>query len=206
MERNAPIQHKGKKLDYTAEANFENEEQARDFYKIAKRRLLHPYDWYRIANLPGAKFVITDHEGRDLIRKMREGDLLRIDIPGPGNSTGDGFDWVRIEEISEHIEEPTVESCSVTVRPAANPREKDNTEIAHFFKNIATSTFLVKREKTRLKAEYHGRNELINLEVDKLSDKLRNALVGLLAKLGLSTPQWKSLIEGFVDTNRKQND
>jgi hypothetical protein len=48
-------------------------------------------------------------------------------------------------------------------------------------------------------AEYHGRNELVNKDVDKITDKLRNIVVGLAAKLGMSFSQWKSLIEGLVD-------
>lgn len=203
MKNPIPPQHEGKQLDHVAEVTFDNEKQSREFYQIARNRLLHPYEWYRIAKTPGARFFLTDQEGRGLIRKMRERDLLQIDIPGPGNSTGDGFDWVQIEEILDQTEDPTEEFCSVTVRPTANPKNGNDEEIAHFFKNIATSTFLVKRDHTLVRAEYHGRNELININVTELTDKLRNTLVGFMAKLGLSTSQWKGLIEGFVDTKRK---
>lgn len=198
-----PIQHKGKQLDHIARTTFDSEAQSIEFYQIAKNRLLHPYEWYRIAKVPGARFVLTDQQGRDLIRKMRKGDLLRIDIPGPGSSIGDGYDWVEIEEIEETISQSSGESCSVTVRPTQNPRQRETDEVAHFFKHISSSTFLVKRTQNVVQAEYHGRNELINLDSTTLTDKFRNALVGIMAKLGLSTPQWKGLIEGFVDTKLK---
>lgn len=203
MKHSIPPQHDGKQLDHFAEITFDNDKQSRDFYQIARSRLLHPYEWYRIAKVPGATFVLADKSGRKLIRKMREGDFLQIDIPGPGSSVGDGYDWVLIEEIRDQIGNPSEESCYVTVRPAANPKSDDYGEIAHFFEKMATSTFLIKRVHTNVRAEYHGRNEVINLDTSKLSDKLRNSLVGIMAKLGLSTPQWKGLIEGFVDPKIK---
>jgi len=47
---------------------------------------------------------------------------------------------------------------------------------------------------------------VINLDVDLLSDKLRNLLIGIGAKLGASFPQWKSLLKGIMDTNPRQDD
>jgi hypothetical protein len=85
----------------------------------------------------------------------------------------------------------------MTVRPAANPlNQKDDT--AHFFKDTATSTFQVKRIDNEVYAEVHGRNELANTETDQMTDNIRNTLVGWSAKLGLSAPQWKSLVTGLV--------
>lgn len=202
MKSTVPQQHEGKQLDHYTAVTFDNEWQAKEFYETAKTRLLHPYEWYRIATIPASTFTLTDCQGVKLIRKMRIGDLIRIDIPGPGSSNGEGYDWVLIEEIIDNTE-GAEQYCSVTVRPTSNP-ENDDPEIAHFFKGIATSTFLVKRAHLTVQAEYHGRNEVINLDADKWSDRLRNMAVGLMAKIGLSSPQWKGLIEGFVDTKTKK--
>jgi len=200
MKDPIPPQHEGKQLDLQSERTLDSVEQSKDFYQLVKTRLLHAHEWYHIAEVPAATFVLTDWVGNKLMRKMQENDLLRIDIPGPGNSSGDGYDWVRVDKITEE-ENLTDELCSVTLRPTSNP-ENDDKEVAHFFKSMATSTILVKREGLKVIVEYHGRNELINSDTSKLTDKIRNMVVGLAAKLGLSFSQWKSLIEGLVDDKK----
>lgn len=203
MKDPTPQQYIGKQLDLQAETSLDDVKESKEFFNIVKKRLLRSFEWYDIAKIPAATFVLTDHRGRELLREMRENDLIRIDIPGPGNSSGNGFDWVKVEKITgEKNEEKDEEFCSITLRPTSNP-EEDNDEIAHFFKSMATSTLLVKRQNITVSAEYHGRNELINEDTDNLTDKLRNIIVGLAAKLGLSFSQWKSLIEGLVDKTRQ---
>lgn len=202
MKDPTPPQYAGKQLDLHAETLLDSEQESKEFFNTVKKRLLRSFEWYDIAKIPAATFVLTDHLGRELLREMRESDLIRIDIPGPGNSSGNGFDWVKVEKITgEKNEEKDEELCSITLRPTSNP-EEDNDEIAHFFKSMATSTLLVKRQNLHVRAEYHGRNELINENTTKLTDKLRNIIVGLAAKFGLSFSQWKSLIEGLVDKTR----
>lgn len=203
MKDPTPQQYIGKQLDLQAETSLDDVKESKEFFNIVKKRLLRSFEWYDIAKIPAATFVLTDHRGRELLREMRENDLIRIDIPGPGNASGNGFDWVKVEKITgEKNEEKDEEFCSITLRPTSNP-EEDNDEIAHFFKSMATSTLLVKRQNITVSAEYHGRNELINEDTDNLTDKLRNIIVGLAAKLGLSFSQWKSLIEGLVDKTRQ---
>lgn len=68
---------------------------------------------------------------------------------------------------------------------------------------MATSTLLIKRENRDVIAEYHGRNEVVNSDITKVTDKIRNIVVGIAAKLGLSFSQWKSLIEGLVEKEEK---
>ncbi|TCK83581.1 hypothetical protein [Albibacterium bauzanense] len=200
MKDPTPPQYAGKQLDLHAETLLDNEQEAKEFFQVVRKRLLRSFEWYDIAKIPAATFVLTDHLGRELIREMKENDLIRIDIPGPGNSSGNGFDWVKVEKITEEKNEKE-DLCSITLRPTSNP-EENNDEIAHFFKSMATSTLLAKRQNLHVRAEYHGRNELINEDATKLTDKFRNIIVGLAAKLGLSYSQWKSLIEGLVDKQR----
>jgi len=202
MKDPTPPQYAGKQLDLHAETLFDTDQESKEFFNIVRKRLLRSFEWYDIAKIPAATFVLTDDLGRELIREMKENDLIRIDIPGPGNASGNGFDWVKVEKITEERnKDKDDELCSITLRPTSNP-EEDNDEIAHFFKSMATSTLLVMRQNLKVRAEYHGRNELINEEATKLTDKLRNIIVGLAAKFGLSFSQWKSLIEGLVDKTR----
>lgn len=200
-QQSIPPQHEGKQMDLEANTSFDDEKEAKEFYNAVKSRLLRAFDWYDIAKVPAATFILTDQHGDEIIREMRENDILRIDIPGPGGSEGSGYDWVKVDRI---VEEKTDvgEYCSITLRPTSNPKHQDE-EIAHFFKSMATSTLLIKRENLNVIAEYHGRNELVNTDTTKFTDKIRNIVVGLAAQLGLSFSQWKGLINGLVENKKK---
>lgn len=194
-----PPQHTGKQLDLDAQAVLPNEEDARIFFELAKRRLLDINHWYEIAEIPVSTFVLTDAYGGEAVKSQPvEGDKIRIDIPGPGPSAGDGYDWVVVEDVTEVSDE----LCSLTLRPTNNPL-KLNEETAHFFKDTATSTLIVERKGREVTARYHGRNEVVNTDTDSVVDNTRNAAVGLGAKLGLSYPQWKSLVAGLISEHIK---
>jgi hypothetical protein len=196
MKNPIPQQYEGKQLDLSAGRDFKDEESSRRFYQLVKRRLLRAFEWYDIAEIPAATFTLSDQHGEEILREMQVGDIIRIDIPGPGSPKGDGYDWVKVDKIDEDHEEHG-DLFSITLRPTSNPKESDE-ETAHFFTNLATSTFLVRRAGTHVEVEYHGRNELINDESEGITDQLRNAVVGFAAKMGFSFSQWKSLIEGMV--------
>jgi hypothetical protein len=52
---------------------------------------------------------------------------------------------------------------------------------------------------TIVTAEEHGRNEVPNTDTSSTIDNIRNTLVGWSARIGLSYPQWKSLVKGIID-------
>ena len=55
------------------------------------------------------------------------------------------------------------------------------------------------RENNTVTAAVLARNEVANTTNNtSLIDKLRNAVVGTGAALGLSNPQWKSLVNGLL--------
>jgi hypothetical protein len=197
MKNQIPEQHTGGQLDTQAKAEFPSSESAKEFYKIAKWRLLNPSKWAEICEIPLSTFTLTDHEGNPVNREAWQGDYLKIDIPGPGTHSGEGFDWVRIEKIDEEFSFDS-EISTLQVRPAANPTSKD-TSTAHFFTAMATSTFQVKRIRNIVYAEEHGRNEVPNTDTSYTGDNIRNTLIGWTAKIGLSYPQWKSLVKGIAD-------
>ncbi len=189
-----PRQYTGKQLDLDAKTTLPDESSARDFFALAKRRLLDVNHWHEVAEIPASTFVLTDAYGGEAVKfKPEEGDNIRIDIPGPGPAAGDGYDWVAVEEITEAGDS----RCSLTLRPTDNPL-KLNGETAHFFQDVATSTLIVERKGQEVIARYHGRNEVTNTDTDSVIDNTRNAAVGIGAKLGLSYPQWKSLVAGLV--------
>jgi len=198
MKHEIPRQHTGGKMDTSARAVFPSVPAAKQFYQIAKGRLLNVSGWAEICKVPVSVFTLTDASGMAVKRAALEGDFLKIDIPGPGTHTGDGFDWVRIEKITEEITS-TYTILSLQARPAPNPAG-DEKEIAHFFKPLATSTFQIKQIENIVYAEEHGRNEVPNTDTSSLTDNIRNRLIGWTAKIGFSYPQWKSLVEGLIAT------
>ncbi|RAJ35576.1 hypothetical protein [Pedobacter cryoconitis] len=198
MKNQIPKQQEGGQLDTTAKTEFSSMEEAKAFYQIAKSRLLNVSCWAEICKVPLSTFTLTDANGHEVIREAEEGDYLKINIPGPATHTGDGFDWVHIEKIEE---ETAIQASVITIqaRPAPNPTQQ-NPETAHFFSQQATSTFQVKQSGNTVSAEEHGRNEVPNTDTSNLTDNIRNILVGWTAKIGLSYPQWKSLVKGIVET------
>jgi len=125
-----------------------------------------------------------------------KGDYLKIDIPGPGSKEGDGYDWVRVEELTETQEE-NVQSIGFRVRPSKNPFGKKN-EPAHFYSNEATSNFIVSREGKRVTAVIIDHNIKPNDGAASIIDKIRHTAVGMSAIGAFSKVQWQNLVEGIV--------
>ena len=191
-----PEQQNGTEMNAVERVELASIADAIDFFKIVKERLLDVNQWTKIAGTKMSNFYLTDSSGHQVSRSAINGDHIKIDIPGPGTTTGKGYDWVRIEQIiTEELDDAEV--LSVTVRPSANPlNDKEGT--AHFLTEEATSTFQVKRIGNIVSAEEHGRNEMPNTRTDKALDNIRNVFVGWGAKIGLSYPQWKALVKGLL--------
>lgn len=196
MKTIVPAQREGNAYDTISERLFPTEKLAKSHFQVVRKRLLAINHWHKIAGEEKAVFALIDGRGEHVERMPAVGDFMRIDIPGPMNHAGDGFDWVQIEDIFED-EELHEEFISIRVRPSANP-ETQKEETAHFFDDAATSTFIVKRESNKLSAEVHGRNEKPNLEDVSLIDKIRNTFVAIGGMLGGSKIQWKSFTDGLI--------
>lgn len=191
-----PKQQVGSKLDLTSIAKLDSNAAAISFFQVVKQRLLDINQWDEICNAPSAVFRLINAKNQQIVGLVQEGDYIRINIPGPGTKVGAGYDWVRVESISE---KNTAEAMllSITVRPSHPPLHA-SAGVAHFFQATATSTFQIKRFGNIVQASIHGRNELPNYKNMILTDKLRNTVVAWLAKIGLSYPQWKLLAKGLV--------
>jgi hypothetical protein len=187
-----PEQKTGAQTNTESEIEFATTEEATAFFNKVKDRLLHVNGWQQLAGSPSASFQLMDAEGKEVDRAARKGDYFKIDIPGPENGSGAGYDWVRIEEVGE-----TENELTLLVRPCPNPFE-NNEEISHFFSPEATSSFKVSREKNTVAAGVYGRNEKPNTDTEKTIDKIRNATVAAGAISGFSKLQWKRLTDGLV--------
>ena len=197
FENIIPEQTKGAKTDTSASVELDTHEEALNQYCLIKNKLLNISHWHTYSGTGTADFHLTDSEGNAVHRLAEKGDHFRINIPGPGSKTGDGFDWVQIQEIKEKTH-PEGEQIAIIVKPATNPNNA-NPDTAHFFKEDASSTFIVRTVGKTVFAEVHGRNEQPNTDAESLIDKARNIAVAAGAMLGFSKVQWKSLVDGLVN-------
>jgi hypothetical protein len=195
---NIPQQHEGNQTDVIHFADRNDRRHAHELFMLAKSRLKDVSNWHTFSGTGSSRFTLTDTQGNPLYRMAEKGDHFYIDLPAPGTLAGDGLDWVRIEAI-EDIEDANAETeyITITVRPVANPRHPDK-EIAHFYSHNSTSTFIVERYLNHVSAAVHGRNETTNNQNTGIYDTVRNTIIALTARTGLSGPQWKALIKGLL--------
>jgi len=191
-----PENQSGTQTNTESSKLLDGKEKATAFYQIAKRRLLNVNQWHDLAGVATASFRLTDEKGNEVNRAAQKGDHFKIDIPGPGPVTGEGFDWVKIESIEE-FENGDEEFTAIKVRPATNPLN-ERKDVAHFFSEEATSSFIVKLEDNKVIAGVYGRNEKANTASETVIDKARNTAVATGAITGFSKLQWKSLVNGLL--------
>lgn len=193
-----PAQIMGNKSDNFYTVLCEDKNITKQTYLSACKKLFSINKWRKISNdILQTDFYLCDNEGNQLEREPRVSDYIKIDLLGPGSTTGGGFDWVQIEQVVIKEEEDDNEFTCIKVRPVACPLE-ENSDIAHFFNDTATTTFMVSRTKNEVSAEVHGRNEEPNKNTDHLIDNVRNTLVAQMAAFKFSDIQWKNLCKGLL--------
>jgi hypothetical protein len=198
IEKIVPDQQTGGKTDVEESVACNDEQEARDFFRIVKERLQNVNRWHDSAGKLSADFHLTDASGDEVSRLVQEGDYIRIKIPAPGTKAGEGYDWVKVEKIEDKTNDTgDHEAYGMTVRPASHPNNSKE-DTAHFFEDKATSSFLVKRTGNEITGAVRGRNEVPNTATGLPLDKARNALVGVGAVVGLSNPNWKSVVNGWL--------
>ncbi|SKA31393.1 hypothetical protein SAMN04488128_103469 [Chitinophaga eiseniae] len=189
-----PAQQKGGQSNTSYCRRAEDPEAAVVLYEVARRRLLDVNQWQLLSGPLSARFQLVNPQGEPMYRSVREGDYIRINLPGPGPHAGRGFDWVQVEQVSSREQAYT----GMRVRPLPLPQSADR-ETAHFFKHHATSSFIVEKNGLEVKASVYGRNEIPNTGVRAFLDKVRNLFTAIGAILGMSKAQWGNLVKGIVD-------
>ena len=192
-----PPQKTGASKKYEHVITLPSLEEAKKQFQSAKARLLDISHWEQVAGKGSAQFVLTDKEGQPVQRKPNVGDHIKIDIPSPTHQ----HDWVRIESMVEPSGTEETESIGIKVRPTSNPITKEN-HVSHFFSPESTSSFLLRREKTKLIAQVHGRNEVPNSETKSLWQKIKNWAVALGAMAGVADIQWEGLVKGLLQPEK----
>src|SRR5688572_13847783 len=169
-----PTQQTGKAIDAESSIELTGEMEARSFFAEVKKRLQNVNQWKNYAGNLSATFQLVNAEGREMDRPAQKGDYFKIDIPGPGSTSGKGYDWVQIEEV-ESKSTPDGESFGFRVRPTDNP-QSNKQDVAHFYSEESTSSFIVQRHGNRVTASIHDRNTKPNTDADSTVDKLRDAV------------------------------
>ena len=167
-------------------------------FEAAKKRLLDINSWHRLCGNASAEFALTDSLGNVIHSVPQTGNYIRIRIPGPPNTEGHGYDWVRIEEFEQSKDLLKDQDIfGFRVRPASDPETHDG-DPSHFYMSTATSTFLIMRQSTRVTGVERGRNEVPNGHGGRLLNNIRNVAVAIGAWLGLSKSQWSRLMKGVI--------
>lgn len=198
MDLDIPQQQKGAQTNTEHSVTANTQEEAHALFKKGCDRLLDINTWNKLCGTASADFRLINKNGEQENGLAKENDYFKIDIPGLGPASGEGYDWVKVEKIEDKTNSTgDEESFLLRVRPSTNPNNNLN-DIAHFLSDEATSTFVISRKNNTVTASVFGRNEVPNKNSEKIVDKIRNALVGLGAIAGASKIQWKLLVTGLL--------
>lgn len=192
-----PVQNLGEETETLHYIEASSETEANNWFDEACNRLKNINDWKKYCGLLSADFVLMDAEENTLLEKATIGKYIRIDVPGPGNKAGDGYDWVQIETIKTETISPTQALHIMQVRPSKRPTSKDDT-IAHFLTDKATSSFVITKDGKTITATVFGRNEIPNTNDIGLLGAVRNTIVGYSGAIGVSKLQWTMLVKGLL--------
>lgn len=193
-----PEQKSGGFHDTESKKQFDNDLISQKF-EILKKRFFSVNEWENYGGEAFAAFKLYDYKGNAVEREPQKGDFVRINIPGPGETEAEGYDWVEITDLC-YCQDTISESIMMTCRPSRDPEHGQNKHIAHFYSSEASSTFMICRSVTHLKAAVYGRNESPNFDA-QLIDVVRNMMVAAGGIVGIAKIQWKELTDGFLDFN-----
>ncbi len=193
-----PAQYEGRALEAQSSRQFQDADAAKMAYLRARQRLLEVNRWAPHIEGVTAVFQLAGQDGEPVEGMAQKGMMIRVDIPGPGTSAGDGYDWVVIDDMEEESTEK-LDFLAFRVRPAGNPAGSEG-EIAHFFSAGSSGTFVLLREKNELTCTVYDRNLKPNTEMKgSLPDRMRNSLVGTTAAMGMSGVQWQKLVDSVLE-------
>lgn len=185
-------QIKGGHHDSLKSLTFENLDEADLFFEKILKVFVNINSWGELFG-EGTVFQLTDSTGIEKFRKLELRDLVKIKIPGPKSTIGEGSDWVEIAAMNfDEISKQYMIALSPTNKPGYDAT-------AHFFQNQAKNYFIIKKSGSTITTEVHGRNEVPNYEDLPLVDKARNFLVAHKGILGFSKVHWETWCSNMLD-------
>jgi len=144
-----PENRKGIQVDLVYEAQYESVEDAEDLFVDAMKRLLIVNKWHQYAENVSVKLM--DNHNKEVIRRAHSGDRLQVIIErnDPALFSIDAIEY-------DDYPDENKESIAIRVSPI------DETGAGTIEPDFATSTLVIEREKEKLIASYHGRNNDID--------------------------------------------
>ncbi|HTF80842.1 MAG TPA: hypothetical protein VL947_03920 [Cytophagales bacterium] len=192
-----PPQEKGSRSGVSKVVALPSVGEAVQLFEKAKGKLCDINNWHKYAGLGSADFHLTDFRGNLIeTQGLEVGQLIRISLPGLGNPSGKGYDWVRVEAVV-HERADVDQFFAFRLRPIGAPKDMDEDD-THFYTSEASNTFLLIQRGAKVSIVQEGRNEMANIRSHSLVTDVRNFLVGMSAKLGFSKTQWEKLITGIL--------
>ncbi len=171
-----------------------------NYFEELQLRLKAINEWDSFSSKIKAKFFLIDSETSEITTELKVGNLIKIDVPGPGSPSGKGYDWTEIIDIESGLEDKVSPFLAFTIRPCPAP-DSDEKTVAHFYNKESTNTFIVRRIGTCIYAEVHGRNQIENTSDAPLLDIVRNKAVAIGSKFGIGHLNWigfaSALLEPF---------
>lgn len=195
---NIPLQVQGESHDTVSMHCANSAETAAESYRKLEDRFRSVNAWHTLSDKVKAKFTLFDGNTERPTTSLKEGNFIRIDVPGIGNPSGRGYDWTRITDIRTREENPSFPFLAVTIRPCSAPDRSGGT-VAHFYNEESTNTFIIRKVGTCIYAEVHGRNEIENTSEVPVLDISRNKAVAIGGKLGLGKINWLGFTQALLE-------
>ena len=196
-----PSQIQGEHQDIVSMLCADTIELAIQNFKKVLLRFRAINDWNTYSDQVKTKFTLIDSETKLPTIELKQNNFIKIDIPGPGNPSGKGYDWTKIINIQNEIETRENPFAAITIRPCANPESEDD-NVAHFYTEDSTNTFIVRRVGTCIYAEVHGRNQQENTDDLPVLDTIRNKAITVGANLGLGGLNWITFTNALLNPTK----
>jgi hypothetical protein len=200
MKKTINIQHlvpknkMGSSNDAVATKTYADDQTAIKAFNAIEKMLFDVNSWTVTIPFGSVHFYLADPRGKPTYHEAEMGDFVKIKMPMLANSFGNGFDWVYVTKISK-FSEGDIAYTMIEMKPHSCI-ENAAGQIAHFYTNDSTNTFIVARSGSEIQVSVHGRNEIPNVKKLRIRHRLRNFFIGGGGIFGGSKLQWQN----FVDT------
>lgn len=172
-----------------------SEKEAFDQFRKLSAKLVEVNNWNGYASKNPTDFYLYSKENNKSANAQLN-DLVKIKMPAPKNSLGNGFDWVIVNQL-DSIEQTETKVFLLQMKPHSCA-ESANGNIAHFYTEDASNTFVLAKKDKTVQFSIHGRNEVPNTKKVGLVCAIRNFFVASGGIFGGSKVQWQDFTEEFI--------
>ena len=201
MEFKIDIQHllpankKGSKNNAAAFIICDSEAKALQKFSELSEKLLRINEWKIYARKNPTEFYLHQKENqKSAIAQVK--DFVKIRMPAPKNQSGKGFDWVIVNDIRS-LDEPQKKILLLQMRPHSCPISSKR-NVAHFYTDAASNTFILAQKDKTIQLSIHGRNEVPNTKKLGFINSMRNFFVANGGIFGGSKVQWQDFADEFI--------